>query len=94
MSKFGALAHWRDSSCKSFFHILIDPSPLGESIFLAVWRIKIPRKLRFYTWLVLHGQPNPLDKLHRKVLILFGSSCCILYWKAEEDIGHILWSCH
>lgn len=42
--------------CKSLFLCLVDLSPLGESVFLLLWRNKVPRKVRFFTWQVLHGR--------------------------------------
>lgn len=44
-----------------FFFSLIEPSPLLELVFYALWRIKIPRKGKFFTWQVLHGRPNNID---------------------------------
>ena len=40
--------------CKSLFRSLVDPSPLRMLVFL-VLRIKIPRKVRFFTRQVLHS---------------------------------------
>lgn len=43
-------------SCKSFFRNLIEPSPLGLSVFSMLWRTKIPRNVRCVNWQVLHGR--------------------------------------
>lgn len=80
-------------SCKSFLHILMDPSPIGESVFLILWRIKVSRKVRFFTWQVLRGRGNMKDRLSRKLPSLVGSFYCIFCRKVEEDIDHILWQC-
>lgn len=38
-------------SCKSFFRLLLDPSPVNESIFDdRLWMIKISKKIKFFTW--------------------------------------------
>ena len=65
------------------------PSPLVESVFSLVWRIKVLRKLCFFTWQVLHGRISMKDRLLRKMPLLVGHFCCILCWKAEEDLDHI-----
>lgn len=79
-------------SCISFFNCLVDPSPLGESVFAMVWRIKIPRKVRFFTWQVLHNQANILDKLGWKLPTLFGPFV-VFFVERQGDLDHILWSC-
>lgn len=35
-------------SCKSF-RLLLDPSLANESVFDVLWRIKIPKKVKFFT---------------------------------------------
>lgn len=54
--------HPKGFSCMSFFQYLVDPSPLGDWPFLVLWKIKVPRKVRFFTWQVLHDCANMLDK--------------------------------
>lgn len=34
--------------CKSFLIILLDPSPVVKSVFIVLWRIKIPKKVRLF----------------------------------------------
>lgn len=68
------------------FHTLVDPSPLQVSVFIVLWRIKIPRMVRFFTWQVLDGRANTLNRLVRKLPSLVEPFC----WKAEEDLDHIL----
>lgn len=36
--------------CKSFFQCMVNPMPAGESVLSVVWRIKAPRKVRFFSW--------------------------------------------
>lgn len=79
-------------SCKSFFRHLVDHSPLRKSVFSSLWRIKILRKVKFFTWQVIYGRSNIMDQFARK-LLLVGPFCCILRWKMEEDLDHILWTC-
>lgn len=76
-------------SCKSFFHCLVDPSPLNELVFLVLWRIKVPRKVRFFTWLVLHGHANTLDMLFKNMPLLVGAFVVFFCRNAEEDQDHI-----
>lgn len=33
-----------------FLQCLVNPSPLVVSVFSSVWRITVPRKVRFFTW--------------------------------------------
>lgn len=72
--------------CKSFFPLFGRSLSLGELVFLAVWRIKVPRKAKFFTWQVLHGRANTLDTLGRKVPLLFGPFGSIVCLKVEEDL--------
>lgn len=53
-------------------------------------RIKIPRKVKCFTWQVLHGHTN--DGLACDEVAL-GPFCCILCWKVKEDFDHIFWLC-
>lgn len=93
MLDFGVQIPLEGFLCKSFFHCLVDPSLLGKSVFLVFWRIKVPRKVRFFIWQVLHDHANTVDRLVRKLSLLVGPFCCILCWKAEEDLDHVLWRC-
>ena len=43
--------------------------------FLVLWRIEIPRKVKFFSWQVLHDRKkkkNRMDRLKRKMLSLVG----------------------
>lgn len=62
-------------------------------VFSVLWKIKFSRKVKFFTWQVLHGHTNMMDRLAWKLLSLVGSFCCILYRKAEKDMDHILGHC-
>lgn len=64
---------------------------MGELIFSLTWRIKVPRKVKIFSWLVLHGRLGTLDRLSRNFPSLIGPFCCILCWKANEDLDHVLW---
>ena len=55
-----------------------------------IWRIKIPKKVRFFIWQVLLGRVNTLDRLVRGRTSFVGLFCCILCRKAEEDLDHLL----
>lgn len=57
-------------SCKCFFHRLVNLSSLGKLVFLVLGRIKDPRKVRSFTWEVLHCLANTLDSLVRKLPLL------------------------
>ena len=39
------------------------------------------------------GGGRPLDRLVRRRTSIVGPFCCILCWKAEEDLDHLLWEC-
>lgn len=80
-------------SSKPYFLCLVNPSPMGESISSLIWRLKIPRKMRFFTWQVLHGCISMPDRLVKKMPSLVWLFCCILFRKVEEDLDHILWYC-
>ena len=54
-------------SCKSFFRVLVHSSPVVESVFDALSRIKIPKKVRFFVWQVWLGRLNSMDKVSRKM---------------------------
>lgn len=47
-------------SCKSFFRLLLVPSPIGFT-FDSIWRIKIPNKIRFFIWQFFLGRLNTLQ---------------------------------
>ena len=62
--------------------LLPDPSHVSEPVFDVVWRI--PKKIKFFTWQVLLGQVNTLDRLVRKTFSLIGPFYNIFYWKVEK----------
>lgn len=74
---FGSRFPTLSRACKSFFRLLLDPSSISESVIYEVWRIKIPKKTKFFlasfAWLV-----STLDRLAWKMALLMGSFCCIL----------------
>ncbi|TYK29954.1 reverse transcriptase [Cucumis melo var. makuwa] len=80
-------------SSKSLFSLLLDPSPTREFVFYAVWRIKVCKKVRFFTWQVLLDRANIVDRLVRRGEPRWSSNCCILCRKAKEDLDHLLWDC-
>lgn len=84
------MAILESNQARSFFRLL-DPSPIRESVFYVVCRIKIPKKIKFFIWQISLGQVNTLDRL--AMTSLMGSFCCILCWKVEEDLDHLLWNC-
>lgn len=57
-----------------------------------LWRIKVPKKAKFFSWQVLLGRVNLLDWLLRKYLLV-GPFCCIHCRKVEEDLDYLLWGC-
>lgn len=54
-------------------------------------RIKIPKKVKFFTWQVLHGRVKTLDRLLRKLPSLVGLFCYNLCWKAKESWDNFFW---
>ena len=81
-------------SCESYFKSLLDPSPTRQSVFEVVWKLKIPKKVSFFTWQLLLGRVNTLQWMVRKRTMLMGPFCSILCRKAEEDLNHLFWLCH
>ena len=67
----------RGYTYKSLFSLLLD-SP-KESVFYVVWRIKVPKKVRFFIWQVLLGRVNTINKLVRRRTSLLGPFCCMLF---------------
>lgn len=43
-----------------------------------MWRMKIPKKVKFIVWQILHERVNTLDRVSRKISNLTGSWYCIL----------------
>ena len=78
-------------TCKSLFGLLLDSSPLKESVFYVVWRIEVPKKARFFIWQVLLGRVTIARRLVRRITSLVGPFCCLLCQKAEEDLDHLIW---
>ena len=52
----------------------------------------VSRKVRLFTWRVLHGCFSTLDKFIKKLPLMVGPFCCIL----SESGGRLrlLWRCH
>ena len=54
-----------------------------------VWRIKVPKKVRFFIWQKsLLDRVNIIDRLLKRTLLV-GSFCCLLRRKAEEDLDNL-----
>lgn len=79
--------------CKSFFHCLVGPFPLGDLIFSILRGIKISRAVRFFVWQVIYNYANMLDRLVRKLPLLVGLLRCILCWKGGGRSEPIFWRC-
>ena len=77
-------------SCKSCVKILLDPIPIVELVLDVLWRIRIPKKVKFFSWKVLLGRVNTMYRLLRKMPLLMGLFCCILCQKAEENLDRLL----
>lgn len=86
MFVFGVLPLWR-VSLVTLFRILWDSSPVVELVFDVLWRIRIPKKVKSFLWQVLLGRVNTMDRLVRKMPLLLGSFCCILYRKVGENLN-------
>lgn len=78
LRELGALILWKGTRV-SLFSFLDDSSITNKSDFSVMWRIKILRKVRFFAWQVLHGHISTPDGLVRKLPLLVGPLCCILY---------------
>ena len=72
--------------CKSFLIILLDPSPVVKSVFIVLWRIKIPKKVRFFAWQVLLGHVNRMDRILRKMPLIMSHFYFILRRKLELNL--------
>lgn len=59
--------------CKSFSRILVDPSPIIESAFDVLWRIKISKKVRFFVWQVFAWSCEYNRQGFKKVAFVNGS---------------------
>ena len=77
-------------SSKSLFSLLLDPSPTREFVFYVIWRIKVRTKVRFFTWQVLLGHVNIVDRLVSRRTMIVEPFYHILCRKAEEDLDHLL----
>lgn len=64
--------------CSSYFCHLLDPFPFSESIFSSLWNVKVPKKVKFFVWKVIHGRVNPLYWRKIKMVSLFVLFCCVL----------------
>lgn len=50
-------------SCKSFFWLSLNPSPVSKLVLDALWKIEILKKVKFFTSQVLLGRVNTMDRL-------------------------------
>ena len=64
---FGALTFRVTSHVLSFPIVCWTLLPL-ETVFSALWKIMIPKKVKFFVWYVLHHRVNTLDWLSKKCL--------------------------
>ena len=80
---------------------MLDPSSINELVFDVVWRIKIPRKIKFITWQVFLGWVNTIDKLARKMTslldpllysLLKGGKSFLGLSVCEVCVGYFSWS--
>ena len=85
MFVFGVPFLWRNSLVNPSFAVWSSIM----SVFSALWRIKISRNKKFFTWQVLHGRVNNSDRFWGKCPVSL--SCCILGRKPKEDLDHIIW---
>lgn len=93
MVVIGVQTSSEEFSCKPYFRLLLDSTPSRVLIFYVVWRIKISKKFRFFTWQVLPVQVNTSRRLVRRRNSCLGPFFCSLCHKAVEDLNHLLWGC-
>jgi hypothetical protein len=93
---------WMDSLCwtpsrrgifevRSFYSILVQPTPQGNLPWKCVWKAKVPSRVAFFIWTVALGKILTTDNLRkRRVIILDWCSMC----KASgESVNHLLMHC-
>lgn len=86
---FAVLVPPRTFLVDPFFFVWWSPPLLGSP-----WKMKIPKKVKFFIWQINHGRINTLGKLLRKLSFLVGPFYFILCRRAEEDLYHLFWICY
>ena len=57
----------------------------------SVWRVKVPPKVAFFTWLAAHGKNLTIDNLRRRKLWVL--DWCFMCKRAGESVDHLLLHC-
>ena len=75
---------------RSFYHIICVG---GHSTFpwKSVWRVKVPPKVAFFTWLAAHGKNLTIDNLRRRKIWVL--DWCFMCKRAGESVDHLLLHC-
>ena len=85
------------ASVKKAFSSLnqIDDFNIDDNTFSQLWKTKILKKCRFFTWSLLHCCINTCDILKRKVPTLnISPNWCSLCKRHSKEIDHIFIDCH
>ncbi|CAL1400945.1 unnamed protein product [Linum trigynum] len=80
-------------SVRSFYRFLVDGKFDGNENFKykSIWKSMIPTKICGFLWLVWHKKILTLDNLKKRGMQL--ASRCVLCYKNEESINHIMVEC-
>ena len=78
------------SDTRSFYHKIRTAAP-STFPWKGIWKVKVPKRVAFFTWTIAHGQILTLDNL-----ILHGhplaNRCCMCCYNAES-VDHLLHFC-
>lgn len=53
-------------SCKSYFNSLIPFDMQSFPFFKAVWKSSVPKKIQFFSWLLVHDTVLTYDRIHNR----------------------------
>ena len=80
------------STFKTYFKIRNLVATLGDFHFRPVWKIHVPPKIQFFTWLSLHGIFPSKDNHFKRAIIAMESTSCSFCNELEIQ-DHILCHC-
>lgn len=70
-------------SCQSFFQSFMPNVPQAFPFFKAVWKTSVPRKVQFFSWLVVQERAPTCDRVRRRFPDIFFISKLVLPLQEE-----------
>ncbi|KAK1361779.1 hypothetical protein POM88_046253 [Heracleum sosnowskyi] len=73
--------------------ILMGGLTSNNSVWIRIWKLRIPPKIKYFLWKMEHGLIPTKTFLAKRMSNVFTEVMCVVCQSGDEDQEHLFWSC-